>query len=274
MLIDRVDKKILQTRGINTDCLVFYIDESLKEFRSSLRYKKGSVYSDNPLPQKLPYDKFIVHFNDCFVTFNEQDFDSDDAFQAKSDDGSKLYIFFSDSLGLAKDGGLGTILSSDIYVGYSVNDETLQLQSLFTVNRWTKELRQLGDNDLDTMSGGDYLLQYDILYQFLSFLSCKNIEIEEIEPSPKLQRRRAKKKKKPFVTYHILKLKTLTKKYSANGDDGGVWSNRIHLCRGHMREYTDDRPLFGKLVGRYWIPPHARGNRKMGIVQKDYALNT
>jgi len=46
------------------------------------------------------------------------------------------------------------------------------------------------------------------------------------------------------------------------------------LFRGHFKTYTKDKPLFGKLVGKYWFKPHARGNKKKGVVVKDYSLST
>jgi hypothetical protein len=30
--------------------------------------------------------------------------------------------------------------------------------------------------------------------------------------------------------------------------------------------------LFGKIEGRFWIPPHVKGNKKEGIVEKDYLV--
>jgi hypothetical protein len=58
-----------------------------------------------------------------------------------------------------------------------------------------------------------------------------------------------------------------------DGDSKGAWTNRVHLCRGHFATYTDQAPLFGKYVGRFWIPPHARGDRARGIVIKDYEVH-
>jgi hypothetical protein len=46
----------------------------------------------------------------------------------------------------------------------------------------------------------------------------------------------------------------------------------VHLCRGHFKTYTDDNPLFGKHVGKYYWQPSIRGKNKKGIVAKDYSL--
>lgn len=34
------------------------------------------------------------------------------------------------------------------------------------------------------------------------------------------------------------------------------------------------RVLFGRFTGRFWFPPHVRGNKKKGIIEKDYAIST
>jgi len=47
--------------------------------------------------------------------------------------------------------------------------------------------------------------------------------------------------------------------------------NRVHMCRGHFKEYTEDHRLFGKYTGLYWWQPYVRG-QKEGIVIKDYEV--
>lgn len=63
---------------------------------------------------------------------------------------------------------------------------------------------------------------------------------------------------------------------SAAGSRGGKQESRdllaSHVVRGHFKTFTSDAPLFGKLVGTYWIPAHSRGNAKNGFVGKDYAI--
>ena len=48
-----------------------------------------------------------------------------------------------------------------------------------------------------------------------------------------------------------------------------------HVCRGHFAEYGPQFGkglLFGRYAGRFFIPPHLRGDEKNGIVEKDYAV--
>lgn len=114
------------------------------------------------------------------------------------------------------------------------------------------------------------LHQHEMLNRFLTFLSCINIRVIDCIPSAKEQRSRKAAGLRPLVQFKTLQLKS--KMTSGGGGDKGLWTNRVHLCRGHFSTYTEDAPLFGKYVGRYWIPPHVRGDRSSGIVQKDYVV--
>ena len=52
-------------------------------------------------------------------------------------------------------------------------------------------------------------------------------------------------------------------------------SQPVHICRGHFRHVSEDRPLFGRpgCHGRFWIQAHVRGDKQNGIVVKDYELS-
>jgi hypothetical protein len=72
------------------------------------------------------------------------------------------------------------------------------------------------------------------------------------------------------VTYKVLELEA--RESRGGGEAKGLWTNRVHLCRGHFATYSPEAPLFGKYVGRFWIPPHARGDRSRGMIEKDYKI--
>lgn len=104
-----------------------------------------------------------------------------------------------------------------------------------------------------------------VLISFLNILSCKNIRTKKIQGNKK--RKRAKT---PLFSYYILQIETKTK--GGCGKPQDLWSNRVHLCRGHIKTYLKERPLFGKYVGNVWCPPHARGSKIEGVIHKDYAI--
>jgi hypothetical protein len=109
-----------------------------------------------------------------------------------------------------------------------------------------------------------------ILNRFLEFLTCTNIRVQDVVPTSKEQRERKRCGLRPLVSYKTLELQQ--RSAGARGEERGSWTNRVHLCRGHFAVYTDAAPLFGKYVGKFWIPPHARGDRAKGMVVKDYAF--
>lgn len=106
---------------------------------------------------------------------------------------------------------------------------------------------------------------------FCKLLSCKNIDTIDNEPPPRLNKSRKKKGKCPIFTYKTLVIKPTSKKQQEQ-EAQGLWNNRVHLCRGHFKEYSSDKPLFGKYTGRYWWQPSVRGRNTDGVVMKDYEV--
>jgi len=241
--------------------IIFYIDEPAMGFvdRSTIN---GVPFSKINLATKLPYNNFVLHFSDCFVTYS-----------LKLESASS-FVLTCDSLAIWKHGAIGPLhISVDAYLYYVIDSESLTVTSIGIISKFTDDYKCFTEEEImeeEPYSKGIYFF---LLCRFLSFMACKNVSVDDVLPPEKLQRRRRKKNKPPLVSYHILKLKNIGKSYCA-GENTGQWSNRVHLCRGHVREYTQDRPLFGKFTGRFWIHPHVRGKRSLGVVQKDYALCT
>jgi hypothetical protein len=102
----------------------------------------------------------------------------------------------------------------------------------------------------------------------LLFLSCKNIEKQLVLPSEPLNRKRKASGKTSLFSYHILILKPTTQRQKSLPQH--LWTNRIHLRMGHFKSYTEENPLFGRVVGRFWWQPCVAGRNKKGIVVKEY----
>lgn len=96
----------------------------------------------------------------------------------------------------------------------------------------------------------------------ISAVNCTNVTRREIAPEPKLQRARLKRGKKPLFSYWVLEL-AQTERSESSGN-GSHASPRLHLRRGHPRQYAP-----GKWT---WVQPCAVGNKALGIVHKDYRL--
>lgn len=104
----------------------------------------------------------------------------------------------------------------------------------------------------------------------LMLLNCMNITTETIPAPDKLNKKRKKQGKQPLFSYHTLVIKPVGKRQESIPKH--LWENRIHLQRGHFKTYTDEKPLFGHITGRFWWQPHVRGRNKDGIVMKDYKV--
>lgn len=107
---------------------------------------------------------------------------------------------------------------------------------------------------------------------FLKILQCKNIGVVDVAPSKSQQKRQRRKKKKPFLSHKVLVINPSEKRKGGINKPHQGGSNRVHICRGHFKSYTEDNPLFGKYVGDYWWQPSVRGNKGKGKVVKDYEV--
>lgn len=119
--------------------------------------------------------------------------------------------------------------------------------------------------ELDNKHIGALNSSITTIENFLNIISCKNIKTVKHTRNIKVKAR----KQGALVEYYTLQIKN----FSSKGEsESGKWHNRIHLVRGHMKEYTADKPLFGRITGRFWCPPHVRGQNKGGIIFKDYEV--
>jgi hypothetical protein len=109
-----------------------------------------------------------------------------------------------------------------------------------------------------------------ILATILTLLSCKNIGAETVPAPIKLNNKRKKQNKQPIFSYKTLVIKPVGKHQESIPKH--LWENRIHLQRGHFKTYTAEKPLFGRITGRFWWQPHVRGQNKDGVVMKDYKV--
>jgi hypothetical protein len=108
----------------------------------------------------------------------------------------------------------------------------------------------------------------------LLLLNCKNITTETIKAPEALNKKRRKNGKQEIFDYHVLNVTVPSRKGEYREKTEPLSHVRVHLCRGHFKEYTEEHPLFGRLTGLYWWQPHVRGQNKDGIVIKDYKIKT
>jgi hypothetical protein len=125
-----------------------------------------------------------------------------------------------------------------------------------------------------------YQLLWDLLYlgpiwMATTFLHCKNTEVIDSPPHPeRLQKARIKRGKEPLFQYKTLNVgfaKKIIETTRQNKEP--VFHKALHICRGHFKDFSNGRGLFGKYKGLYWWDMHARGSEKEGIIFKDYKVS-
>jgi hypothetical protein len=112
----------------------------------------------------------------------------------------------------------------------------------------------------------------NVLETILKLLHCKNIKVVDVVPPRKLNKKRTRRKKEPLFIYKTLVIVKPGVTKTSNEPCGSEKDSRVHLCRGHFKEYTPEKPLFGKHIGRYWWEPQVRGNIENGMVTKKYEI--
>lgn len=106
-------------------------------------------------------------------------------------------------------------------------------------------------------------------------LGCKNVSLKPTEGESSHVKRAIKRHggSPDDYRYHTLVVRPPGARHDSPGQDIGIMSR--HVCRGHFAEYGDQFGkglLFGRYSGRFYVPPCLKGDKKNGIVEKDYAI--
>ena len=105
----------------------------------------------------------------------------------------------------------------------------------------------------------------------IGLLHCKNIvQIEKGGKNPNIKNRRHRSKGTKHYVLDVVPARNIKRTEYEHPINGSP--QRIHFRRGHFKEYTSGRPLFGKYVGTYWWEAHAAGNVDVGEIKKDYRI--
>ena len=109
-----------------------------------------------------------------------------------------------------------------------------------------------------------------VLTELLNMVNCVNVHVVEADRHmPRPQRRRFERMGVSFSEVHV---RPTSKSYRGKGTALADMEMPLHGVRGHYANYGADGRglLFGKLAGRYWIPPHMRGSAGIGTVEQTY----
>ena len=107
----------------------------------------------------------------------------------------------------------------------------------------------------------------------LSFMHCKNVTIDRNVQSAALIKSYQRKHGKPPVRYYTLNIEPMKAvlRTEGNSEKTGL-KQSLHICRGHFKDFSKGKGLFGKYKGLYWWDSQARGSVSEGVVDKDYAI--
>ena len=121
-----------------------------------------------------------------------------------------------------------------------------------------------------------YALDILTLSYGLRLLTFKNIAIAKNYPPEKLNKKRVRNGKEPCYMFYDLRVRPLKYLKKDKNYQGESIKNltKLHLCMGHPKTYSKEKPLFGKLSGTFWWNEQTRGDIKNGMVVKDYHLLT
>ena len=190
-----------------------------------------------------------------------------------------IFASYTDDLEVQKTEGVSWYLQSTVYVtrlGKVIEDVPSEMSHQRLNGRKTLQanmhvyeyLSQITHRSEDQ---GDL----SVINAAMVLLNCKNITTEIIPAPAALNKKRRKAGKQEIFDYHVLNV-TLpsNSKREYQGASVPLSHNRVHLCRGHFKEYTAEHPLFGRHTGLYWWQPAVRGQNRDGIVMKDYKIKT
>jgi hypothetical protein len=223
--------------------ITFYIEEDAEDFLAGMDGKTHKAI----LASKPPYDNLFIQFkkHGLWAVFSED----------------KLYVafFFTEIEKRQRFKFCIQDNSPGIYFSVEISEENV-LHG-FKFHESERFSGFFNDNCTQLID-----LPIAIIMEFLNILSCKNIKTKKIGSNKKKSRA-----KKPLFSYYVLQITSGKESVDSSGSKN-LWSNRVHLCRGHIKTYTAEKPLFGKIIGNIWVPPHARGNKKEGVIHKDYDI--
>lgn len=238
-------------------------------------------------PQFLPVSRFhCVNLPYPFI-WVEADLPT-----AKEHNGVLMYRIFPEDMRKA---GRAIALGADSYIGTIAiisptdkksYDPIVVFSMVVAIDEYGKALEPPignddGYEDVYPMGFEDKIISQSLIntefaWQTLALLHCKNVSIQDhsgLWPSRQARRVAERKGLPGPVKYKTLVVKPLATSGTADGSKAGSHEAKaMHICRGHYATYTEERPLFGKHHGTFWIQPHVRGNPEVAIIEKSYKV--
>jgi hypothetical protein len=109
-----------------------------------------------------------------------------------------------------------------------------------------------------------------------ALLHCKNVTTVDAEPTAKEKYRMSEYQrvsKQPAAKWKVLSIEPMVRTLRTQGaiERNGI-TKALHICRGHFKDFSHGKGLFGRNKGLYWWDQQMRGNESAGVVIKDYDI--
>jgi hypothetical protein len=102
----------------------------------------------------------------------------------------------------------------------------------------------------------------------ISLMHCKNVVLTE-RKNPAWFRGNPRRPR--LEKWQVIEVGSINTRSKSEPADSGRETS-LHICRGHFRTYTAEKPLFGSYTGTVWVPAHARGSADVGVVHSSYEV--
>lgn len=108
----------------------------------------------------------------------------------------------------------------------------------------------------------------------IAMLNCSNVQmVNQGMTTDGLSKKDIKIRKLKSLRYHELRVKVGKEIVPIYGKKGNTGEKGLSMVRGHFKDYSQGKGLFGRIKKpNVWVPPHARGDARNGVIMKDYNL--
>lgn len=107
-------------------------------------------------------------------------------------------------------------------------------------------------------------------YLTLGWLNCRNVSTDDVTTNARVAAKRERRGQPRGLDYKRIVLDEGTRRALTVNREAERHGKRLHIVRGHIKHYTAERPLFGKLTGNYWWHQQMRGDANLGRINHEY----
>lgn len=110
----------------------------------------------------------------------------------------------------------------------------------------------------------------------LQLMHCKNVTTSDVNVPDRVREKRIRRGV-PDVRYKILNIEAMRSAIRYSSGDNGQSRHAslgLHFVRGHFKDFSQGKGLFGKYKGLYWWADRVAGDHSNGIIDKDYRVKS